>query len=70
LLLVHGLADDNVLPAHTFQLSAALTAAGKVHGVLPLPGTSHMISDPGIAVNLRLIELAFIRNALGIDPPA
>ena len=70
LLLVHGLADDNVLPAHTFQLSEALTAAGKVHSVLPLRGTSHMISDPQIAVNLRLIELQFIRNALGIDTPA
>jgi dipeptidyl-peptidase-4 len=66
LLLVHGLADDNVLPAHTFQLSEALTAAGKVHSVLPLRGTSHMISDPQIAVNLRLIELEFIRTALGI----
>lgn len=65
LLLVHGLADDNVLPAHTFQLSEALTAAGKVHSVLPLRATSHMISDPRIAVNLRLIELEFIRNALG-----
>ncbi len=70
LLLVHGLADDNVLPAHTFQLSDALTAAGKVHSVLPLRGTSHMISDPQIAVNLRLIELEFIRNALGIATPA
>ena len=70
LLLVHGLADDNVLPAHTFRLSEALTAAGKVHGVLPLRGTSHMISDPQIAVNLRLIELRFIRDALGIDTPA
>ncbi|MDQ1742024.1 MAG: dipeptidyl-peptidase 4 [Pseudonocardiales bacterium] len=70
LLLVHGLADDNVLPAHTFQLSDALTAAGKVHSVLPLRGTSHMISNPRIAVNLRLIELEFIRNALGIATPA
>jgi dipeptidyl-peptidase-4 len=65
LLLVHGLADDNVLPAHTFQLSEALTAAGKVHSVLPLRATSHMISNPAIAVNLRLIELEFIRKALG-----
>ncbi|HEU5271005.1 MAG TPA: prolyl oligopeptidase family serine peptidase, partial [Jatrophihabitans sp.] len=70
LLLVHGLADDNVLPAHTFRLSEALTAAGKLHGVLPLRGTSHMISLPQVAVNLRLVELEFIRNALGIDTPA
>jgi dipeptidyl-peptidase 4 len=28
LLLVHGLADDKVVPAHTLRLSAALLAAG------------------------------------------
>jgi hypothetical protein len=50
--------------------SEALTAAGKVHSVLPLCGTSHMIGIPQIAVNLRLIELQFIRSALGIDTPA
>ena len=29
LLLIHGLADDNVVAAHTLQLSSALLAAGK-----------------------------------------
>ena len=38
LLLVHGLADDNVVAAHTLQLSAALLAAGRPHQVLPLTG--------------------------------
>ena len=34
LLLVHGLADDNVVAAHTLQLSSALLAAGRPHEVL------------------------------------
>ena len=34
LLLIHGLADDNVVAAHTLQLSSALLAAGKPHEVL------------------------------------
>ena len=38
LLLIHGLADDNVVAAHTLQLSSALLAAGKPHEVLPLVG--------------------------------
>src|SRR4029077_2664294 len=36
LLLVHGLADDNVVAAHSLRLSAALLAAGRPHEVLPL----------------------------------
>ena len=31
LLLIHGLADDNVVAAHTLQLSSALLAAGRPH---------------------------------------
>ncbi|MFC7657605.1 prolyl oligopeptidase family serine peptidase [Pseudonocardia benzenivorans] len=39
LLLVHGLADDNVVAAHTLRLSSALLAAGRPHSVLPLSGS-------------------------------
>lgn len=39
LMLVHGLADDNVAVAHTLRLSAALLAAGRPHTVLPLSGS-------------------------------
>ena len=38
LLLIHGLADDNVVAAHTLRLSSALLAAGRPHSVLPLSG--------------------------------
>jgi dienelactone hydrolase len=37
LMLLHGLADDNVAAAHTLLLSSALTAAGRPHTVLLLP---------------------------------
>jgi dipeptidyl-peptidase 4 len=39
LLLVHGLADDNVVAAHSLQLSQALLAAGKPHEVLRSSGS-------------------------------
>ena len=38
LMLIHGLADDNVVVAHTLRLSSALLAAGRPHEMLPLSG--------------------------------
>jgi dipeptidyl-peptidase-4 len=64
LLLVHGLADDNVVMAHTLQLSGALLAAGKSHSVLPLSGVTHMTPQEIIAENLLLAELDFFRRNL------
>mgnify|MGYP001502790004 CR=1 FL=1 len=64
LLLVHGLADDNVVAAHTLQLSSALLAAGRPHQVLPLTGVTHMASQEEVAENLLLLQLDFLRRAL------
>jgi len=66
LLLVHGLADDNVLAAHTLRLSAALLAAGRPHTVLPLTGVTHMASQEVVAENLLHFQLSFLRAALGL----
>ena len=67
LLLVHGLADDNVVAAHTLRLSSALLAAGRPHQVLPLSGVTHMTPQEVVAENLLLLQLAFLREALGLD---
>ena len=64
LLLIHGLADDNVVAAHTLQLSSALLAAGKDHEVLPLSGVTHMTPQEEVAENLLLHQLRFIRRTL------
>ncbi|HEY2956629.1 MAG TPA: prolyl oligopeptidase family serine peptidase [Actinomycetota bacterium] len=69
LLLVHGLADDNVVVAHTLRLSAALLAAGRPHAVLPLGGVTHMTSHELVAENLLRLQLAFLRQALGVPEP-
>ena len=66
LLLIHGLADDNVVAAHTFQLSQALLEAGKPHEVLPLTGVTHMTPQETVAENLLRIQLSFIQRSLGI----
>lgn len=65
LLIIHGLADDNVVAAHTLQLSSALLAVGKTHEVLPLSGVTHMTPQEVVAENLLLHQLEFLRRTLG-----
>jgi dipeptidyl-peptidase-4 len=65
LLLIHGLADDNVVAAHTLRLSSALMAAGRMHTVLPLSGVTHMTPQEEVAENLLLLQVEFLRAALG-----
>jgi dipeptidyl-peptidase 4 len=69
LLLIHGLADDNVVVAHSLRLSAALLAAGRPHSVLPLSGVTHMASQEDVAENLLLLQVDFLRRSLGIQTP-
>ncbi len=64
LLVIHGLTDDNVVVAHTLQLSAALTVAGRPHEVLPLSGVTHMTPQEEVAENKLLLELDFLRRSL------
>jgi dipeptidyl-peptidase-4 len=66
LMVIHGLADDNVVVAHTLRLSGALLAAGYPHAVLPLSGITHMASQETVAENLLLLQLDFLRAALGL----
>lgn len=65
LLLIHGLADDNVVAAHTLRLSSALLAAGRPHEVLPLSEVTHMTPQAEVAENLLLHQVDFLRRALG-----
>jgi dipeptidyl-peptidase 4 len=67
LLIVHGLADDNVVAAHSLRLSSALLAAGRPHSVLPLSGVTHMTPQEVVAANLLSLEVSFLRDALKIS---
>ncbi len=64
LLLIHGLADDNVVAAHTLRLSSALLAAGRPHELLALSGVTHMTPQEVVAENLLLLQLEFLRRSL------
>ncbi|POM27573.1 Prolyl tripeptidyl peptidase precursor [Actinomadura rubteroloni] len=65
LMLIHGLADDNVVVAHTLRLSSALLAAGRPHTVLPLSGVTHMTPQEVVAENLLHVQTEFLRSNLG-----
>ena len=64
LLLIHGLADDNVVVAHTLALSQALLEAGRPHQVLPLSGVTHMTPQEVVAENLMHLQADFLQRSL------
>ncbi|MFE2135080.1 prolyl oligopeptidase family serine peptidase [Streptomyces sp. NPDC059466] len=66
LMIVHGLADDNVVVAHALRLSSALLAAGRPHEVLPLSGVTHMTPQEQVAENLLLFQVDFLKRSLGM----
>ena len=64
MMIIHGLADDNVVVAHSLRLSSALLAAGRPHEVLPLSGVTHMTPQETVAENLLRLQLDFLRRSL------
>jgi dipeptidyl-peptidase-4 len=67
LLLVHGLADDNVHPRHSLLLARALLAAGRDHEVLLLPGVTHMAWQPEVIEQLLGAQVRFFHRWLVPD---
>ena len=67
LLIVHGLADDNVFVAHALRLSGELLAAGRDHTFLPLVGATHMTPQAEeVAENLMLTQVRWLKRQLGV----
>lgn len=64
MLLIHGLADDNVVAAHTLRFSTALLATGSPHRVLPLSGVTHMTPQEAVAENLLRLQLSFLDETI------
>jgi dipeptidyl-peptidase 4 len=64
LLLIHGLADDNVHPRHSLLLSRELLAASREHEVLMLPGVTHMVWQPPVIAGMLRAQAGFFRRWL------
>lgn len=65
LLLVHGLRDDNVHPANTFQFVRALQQANKDFELMVYPRAEHAIHEQ----HYNKLRYEFILESLGIDLP-
>ena len=65
LLLVHGLQDDNVHPANTFQLIRALQNANKTFHLMVYPSARHGIHNQ----HFQRLKYNFILESLGILDP-
>ena len=64
LLLIHGLADDNVHPRHTLLLSGELLAHSREHAVLMLPGVTHMVWQPPVIAAMLRAQVEFFQRWL------
>ena len=64
MLLIHGLADDNVFVANTLRLSAALFESGKHHELVLIPNATHFTRSTAVTENLLRVQLDFLRRTL------
>jgi dipeptidyl-peptidase-4 len=64
MLLIHGLADDNVYVANSLRLSAALFEAGKWHELVLIPNATHLTRLTAVTENILRIQLDFLRRTV------
>lgn len=67
LLLIHGMADDNVLFTHSTRLMKALQDAGKPFELMTYPGAKHGISGQQSQLHVYRMITRFFVEKLGAD---
>jgi len=65
LLLLHGMADDNVVFENSTRIMAGLQAASVLFDLMLYPGERHGVSTPAKQVQLWKTYLAFFKRTLG-----
>ena len=68
LLLVHGMADDNVVFENTTALMAKLQGAAKPFETMVYPGQTHRVAGPGVSVHLWRTILNFLDRTVKSKP--
>ncbi|WP_201742381.1 S9 family peptidase [Novosphingobium ovatum] len=68
LLLIHGMADDNVVFEHASALIARMQGQAKPFEMMLYPGHTHRVSGPRISVHLWNTIFAFLARH-GVTPP-
>jgi dipeptidyl-peptidase-4 len=67
ILLIHGIADDNVYVAHALRFSAALFEAGRFHELVLIPNATHLTRSTAVTENILRVQLEFLRRTLGVS---
>ncbi len=71
LLLIHGMADDNVVLEHSTVMMSKLQGASVPFEVMLYPGQTHKVGGPGVSVHLWKTILDFLdRSTAKKDAPA
>lgn len=60
LMIIHGLADDNVVFDHSAKMMAALQKAGRPFETMVYPGQTHRIAEPALQRHMWETILAFL----------
>jgi len=68
LLLIHGMADDNVVFENSTALMAKLQSAGKPFETMVYPGQTHRVAGPGVSVHLWKTILNFLDRTTKAKP--
>ena len=68
LLLVHGMADDNVLFANSTRLMAALQQRGVQFELMAYPGGKHGLSTPAMKTHVHTLIADFFERKLKPNP--
>jgi dipeptidyl-peptidase-4 len=64
LLLIHGMADDNVLFSNTTILMKALQDQGSIFQLMTYPGSKHSLQEPSVAIHRYQTILDFFKSYL------
>jgi dipeptidyl-peptidase-4 len=64
LLLMHGMADDNVLFTNTTKLMKALQAQNTQFELMTYPGSKHALQEPEVSVHRYTLILDFFARSL------
>ncbi|HEY0622538.1 S9 family peptidase [Sphingomonas sp.] len=68
LLLIHGMADDNVVLEHSTVMMAKLQGAAVPFEVMLYPGQTHKVGGPGVSVHLWKTILDFLDRSTAAAP--
>ncbi|HCY56170.1 MAG TPA: S9 family peptidase, partial [Oceanicaulis sp.] len=64
LLVIHGMADDNVTFDHSTRLFAELQERGELFEMMTYPGQRHGIRPPPLQIHLLKTQMAFFDRHL------